>query len=120
VRFIAIAAGRYEIVTQYFDLNIGKAKFPLYIRNRSGGRLLDEWTADDDLPSARIGGDTSTRYRTFAISLAPQYEIRVEGLPDSPTPPPSSFRACLLQAGAARNLSCSGSRGRHGLNIHYF
>ena len=81
-----LAAGRYEIATQYFDLNIGKAKFRLYIRNRSGDRLLDEWTADDDLPSARIGGDTSTRYRTFAISLAPQDEIRVEGLPDRGDP----------------------------------
>jgi hypothetical protein len=48
--------------------------------------LLDEWTADHDLPSAKIGGDTSTRHRTLAISLAPQDEIRVEGLPDRGDP----------------------------------
>jgi alpha-glucuronidase len=81
-----LAAGRYEIVTQYFDLNTGEAKFRLYIRNQSGDRLLDEWTANDHLPSAKIGGDTSTRHRTFAISLAPQDEIRIEGLPDHNDP----------------------------------
>jgi alpha-glucuronidase len=77
-----LAAGRYEIDTQYFDLNPGEAKFRLYIHNQSGDKLLDEWTANDHLPSTKIGGDTSTRHRTFAGSLAPQDEIRIEGIPD--------------------------------------
>ena len=77
-----LAAGRYEIDTQYFDLNTGEAKFRLYIHNQSGDKLLDEWTANDHLPSSKIGGDTSTRHRTFAVSLAPQDEIRIEGIPD--------------------------------------
>jgi hypothetical protein len=34
----------------------------------------------------KIGGDASTRHRTFAISIAPQDEIRVEGLPDRGDP----------------------------------
>jgi alpha-glucuronidase len=77
-----LAAGRYEIDTQYFDLNTGEAKLRLYIHDQSGDKLVDEWTANDHLPSAKIGGDTSTRHRTFAVSLAPQDEIRIEGIPD--------------------------------------
>ncbi len=77
-----LAAGRYEIDTQYFDLNPGEAKFRLYIHNESGDKLVDEWTANDHLPSTKIGGDTSTRHRAFAVSLAPQDEIRIEGIPD--------------------------------------
>ncbi len=81
-----LAVGRYEIDTQYFDLNTGEAKFRLCVRNQSGDQLVDEWTANDHLPSAKIGGDTSTRHRTFAVSLAPQDEIRIEGLPDHGDP----------------------------------
>ncbi len=77
-----LAAGRYRIDTQYFDLNDGEAKFRLYVLNQSGSRLVDEWTANDHLPSAKIGGDTSTRHCTFAVLLAPQDEVRIEGIPD--------------------------------------
>jgi alpha-glucuronidase len=77
-----LAAGRYEIDTQYFDLNTGEAKFRLFIHDQSGDRLVDEWTANDHLPSTKIGGDTSTRHRTLAVSLAPPDEVRIEGFPD--------------------------------------
>ena len=38
--------------------------------------------ANDHLPSPKIGGDTSTRHRTVGVRLAPEDEIRIEGVPD--------------------------------------
>ena len=63
---------------QYFDQNNGKAKFRVLL----GGRVLDEWIADDDPPSAKLGGDTSTRRQVSGVSLHSGDEIRIEGIPD--------------------------------------
>jgi alpha-glucuronidase len=71
-------AGQYEIHTQYFDQNNGESKFRLYVRNQ----LIDQWTANDYLPATKIGGDSSTRHRTFNVTLGPQDEVRIEGIPD--------------------------------------
>ena len=71
-------AGQYEIDTQYFDQNNGESNFRIYVRNQ----LIDQWTASDHLPATKIGGDSSTRHRTFNVTLAPQDEIRIEGIPD--------------------------------------
>jgi len=70
--------GSYEIDVQYFDQNNGEAKFRLYV----GNRLVDEWVANDHLPTTKIGGDSSTRHRTRGVALRPLDEIRVEGVPD--------------------------------------
>ncbi len=72
------APGIYEIDTQYFDQNNGEARFRLYAQDQ----LRDEWVANDHLPSPKIGGDTSTRHRTVGVRLAPEDEIRIEGVPD--------------------------------------
>src|SRR5713226_8935343 len=71
-------AGWYEIDVQYFDQNNGDARFRLYV----GNQLVDEWLADDHLPSVKIGGDTSTRHRVVEVALRPHDEINIEGLPD--------------------------------------
>ena len=71
-------AGTYRVNVQYFDQNNGKAKFRVLL----GGRVLDEWIADDDLPSAKLGGDTSTRRQVSGVSLHSGDEIRIEGIPD--------------------------------------
>ena len=73
-----VAAGHYEINVQYFDQNNGDAKFRLYV----GNKLLDEWTASDHLPSAKIGGDSSTRHRLTGVRLQAGDEIRIEGFAD--------------------------------------
>jgi len=72
------AAGSYDLDIQYFDQNNGKSRFRILV----GDRVIDEWTADDDLPSAKIGGDTSTRRHISAIPLKPGQEIRVEATPE--------------------------------------
>ena len=71
-------AGKYEFDVQYFDTNNGESKYRVYV----GNRLVDEWLANDHLPSTKIGGDSSTRHRIRAIPLHPHDEIRIEGFPD--------------------------------------
>ena len=72
-------AGRYEMNVQYFDQNNGKAKLLVLLN----GHVLDEWVADDTLPSAKLGGDTSTRRQIAGVLLRPGDEIRIEGIPDA-------------------------------------
>jgi alpha-glucuronidase len=72
------AVGQYDLGVQYFDQNNGKAKFRVLV----GDRVVDEWVADDDLPSAKLGGDTSTRRQIRNLTLRPSDDIRIEGTPD--------------------------------------
>ena len=72
-------AGRYEMNVQYFDQNNGKAKLLVLLN----GHVLDEWVADDTLPSAKLGGDTSTRRQIAGVLLRPGDEICIEGIPDA-------------------------------------
>ena len=71
-------AGRYELDVQYFDQNDGVSKFRVLV----GDRLVDQWLADDNLPSARVGADTSTRRQIEGVALRPGDLIRIEGIPD--------------------------------------
>ena len=71
-------AGLYDLNVQYFDQNNGQSKFRVLVE----GRVADEWTADDDLPSSKVGGDTSTRREIRGLNLRPGEEIRIEGTPD--------------------------------------
>jgi hypothetical protein len=50
-----------------------------------GGQLVDEWVADDTLPTRRTepDGTSSTRRVASGIALRPGDEIRVEGIPDA-------------------------------------
>jgi alpha-glucuronidase len=72
------AAAQYEIDIQYFDQNNGQSTFRLYV----GDRLLDEWIANDHLPTIKIDGDSSTRHRIVKVALLSQDQIRIEGIPD--------------------------------------
>ena len=82
-------AGWYEVDVQYFDLNNGKSKFRVFV----GNQLVDEWIADDALPSAEMGGDTSTRRQINGLALRPGDEIRIEGTPDGEEPAPFDYVA---------------------------
>jgi len=46
------------------------------------GKVVDEWTAADRVPSARLDGSTSTRHIVSGVALKPGDEIRIEGVPD--------------------------------------
>jgi len=72
------AAGQYEMDVEYFDQNNGKSKFRVLVDER----IVDEWAADDHLPAAKPGGDSSTRRRIIGLALRPGDNIRIEGVPD--------------------------------------
>ena len=76
------AAGWYELDVQYFDQNNGEAKFRMYV----GDQLVDEWIGDKHFPSAKLGGDTSTRRWISGIALRPGDEIHIEGFPAGQDP----------------------------------
>jgi alpha-glucuronidase len=75
----AAAAGRYDIIVQYFDVNTGAAKY----RVRVGDKVLAEWTADDRFPSRRLDGGSSNRKIVANVPLTREDVIVVEGVPDA-------------------------------------
>ena len=72
------AAGWYQMKVQYFDQNNGSSKFRIFVNKQ----LVDAWTADDDLASAGLDGDTSRRRQVGGLALRPGDEIRIEGARD--------------------------------------
>ncbi len=76
------AAGPHDLTIRYFDPNSGSARFKLSV----AGRVVDEWFADDQLPSNKLDAHTSSRRRVTGIALRPGDEIAVEGTPDASDP----------------------------------
>ncbi len=72
------AAGRFDIATEYFDLQGGAAKFALSV----DGKQVGAWTADGAFPSRRPHGDNSVRHTVRGVELKPGDVLRVEGVPD--------------------------------------
>ena len=72
------APGWFTLRVQYFDPNNGVAHFRL----RVGSQIVDEWAADDHLPTKKMDGASSTRRTVPGIALRPGDEIRIEGMPD--------------------------------------
>ena len=63
---------------QYFDQNDGVSRFRLKV----GAQTLDEWTANDHLPSRKPDGGSSKRRIVTGVALRTGDEIRIEGVPD--------------------------------------
>jgi alpha-glucuronidase len=77
--------GWYDLAVQYFDENDGVSQFKLF-----AGRLqVDQWLAEDTLPSDLPNGHTSTRRTARGIALRPGDEIRIESMPEG------GEKACL-------------------------
>ena len=72
------ASGTHQLSVQYFDQNNGNATFRVFV----AGHPLDEWVADDTLPNAKLGGDTSTRRQINKVTLHEGDEVRIEGVPE--------------------------------------
>lgn len=71
-------AGWFTLRVRYFDQNNGTARY----RVRINEQTVDEWTADDHVPSSKIDGSTSSRRTITGVALRPGDEIRIEGIPD--------------------------------------
>ena len=63
---------------QYFDQNNGISAFKLFVADQ----LVDEWKADDHLPSQKPDGSSATRRVIGGLALRPGDQIRIEGTPD--------------------------------------
>ena len=74
------AAGRYDVIVQYFDVNVGTARYSVSILGAAKGTPA-EWTADDRFPSRRLDGGSSTRFILPNVQLQPGDRIVVEGVP---------------------------------------
>jgi alpha-glucuronidase len=70
--------GWYDLIVEYFDQNNGISTFSLYV----GDQLVDEWKADDHLPSRKPDGSSATRRVIHGLALRPGDQIRIEGSPD--------------------------------------
>ena len=70
--------GWYTLYVRYFDQNDGVSRFRLWV----AGRIVDEWTAADRLPTRKIDGTSSTRRVVDGVALRSGDDIRIEGVPD--------------------------------------
>ena len=68
----------YDLAVQYFDQNNGKAAYRVYV----GSQLVDEWAADNDLPTRGINSHSSSRRTIAGVALRTGDTIRIEGRPD--------------------------------------
>jgi alpha-glucuronidase len=71
------APGWYTLRVQYFDQDNGVSHYRLSV----GAQTVDEWDADDHLPSRKLDGAASTRRRVGPVALRPGDQIRIEGKP---------------------------------------
>jgi len=70
-------SGWYDLSVRYFDQNDGVSRFRVLVADQ----LLDEWVADDNLPTRRIDAHSSTRRKIVGVALRSGDEVRIEGLP---------------------------------------
>jgi alpha-glucuronidase len=71
-------SGWRTLSIEYFDQNNGASHF----RATVNGQVVDEWVADDHVPTRKIDGSSSTRRVIHGLALRPGDEIRIEGIPD--------------------------------------
>ena len=79
------AAGRHDVIVQYFDVNSGAARYQVRVAGAPGGGkpVQAEWTANDRFPTRRLDGGSSTRFILPNVALKPGDRIVVEGIPDA-------------------------------------
>lgn len=90
--------GRYDIAVQYFDLLHGHSHFVLSIN----GHQVNQWVADDTLPSDKLNGHTSSRRTLRGVAIHRGDIVRVTGRPDGPENAPLDYvEITASQAGKA-------------------
>jgi alpha-glucuronidase len=70
--------GWYDLAVEYFDQANGSASYRVLLKDQ----VLDEWIADDLLPTRGINSHSSCRRRVQGVALRPGDRIRIEGRPD--------------------------------------
>ena len=67
---------------RYFDPNNGVSRFRLFV----GEQLIDEWAADNHVPTIHLDGSSSSLHVASGIALRPGDTIRIEGTPGGNDP----------------------------------
>jgi alpha-glucuronidase len=70
--------GWHDLNVRYFDQNDGISKFRLYVNDQ----LLEEWQADNDIPSRRVDGHTSSRRLVKGVNLRTGDVIQIAATAD--------------------------------------
>jgi len=76
------APGWYEVDVEYFDVMGGDAKFRVSV----GDQLVEEWTADRQLPGREPTADSSVRKRIKGLALRKGDVIKIEGISNQRDP----------------------------------
>jgi alpha-glucuronidase len=79
--------GWYDVAVQYFDFDHGASRYTLQVN----GMAIDEWTANDTLPSDKMDGHTATRRVVHGVALHKGDTIRIIGAPDGEEPAPLDY-----------------------------
>ena len=79
--------GWYEIAVQYFDFHDGVSRYTLQVN----GTAVEEWTANDTLPTNKMDGHTSTRHVVEGVAIHKGDTIRIVGAPDGDEPAPLDY-----------------------------
>ena len=70
-------AGWETVRVRYFDQNNGISHFRLLV----GGQVIDEWSANNRLPTRKIDAGASSLRVIHGVALRPGDEISIEGMP---------------------------------------
>jgi len=70
--------GWYTLSTRYFDQMNGVSRFRLFVN----GQKVDEWIANDTIPTRKIDAHSAARRLTRGVALRTGDTIRIEGVPD--------------------------------------
>lgn len=73
------SAGWFVLDIQYFDQSNGISRYRVFV----GDQMVDEWVADDSIPTRKPDGHSSTRRRIGSLALRPGDAIRIVGRTDA-------------------------------------
>jgi alpha-glucuronidase len=68
--------GLYDLYVRYFDESDGASQFTLFV----GDQQVDEWKADENLPTTHPDGHSSSRRVVRGVVLRPADTIRIEAV----------------------------------------
>jgi len=86
-------AGKYSLAVQYFDQNNGISHYDLSVNER----VVNSWSSDDNLPSDKMNGHTSTRHVIEGVELQPGDVLKIVGTPDGGEPAPLDYLELIPQ-----------------------
>lgn len=79
--------GKYDVAVEYFDQNSGASRYELLLNHQQ----IDAWISDDDLPSDKMNGHTSTRHTTPNVEFHSGNMLSIVGHPQGGEPAPLDY-----------------------------